>query len=205
MFRRIAAHRYALRCRERRDHRAACIEDLDANLSGCIRVDEEVPALESQRPCDQARSIAANFSRHPCRPLIAHRREAVAPQRRQPGAAPAGKIRALNALAPADVEIQSIADDRAAAARGLHVGEVPIALFFRHADEGVARRSVPMEAVAAEADADVVGLFARALLAAVDGEEAEHHALVGRRIQVVELRLAVQFGTAMIRRIGADP
>jgi hypothetical protein len=60
---------------------------------------------------------------------------------------------------------------------------------------------VPVEAVAAEADAHLVGLGTVVRLAAPDAEEAQQQALVGHAVEVVELRLHLEVVTPRIRLI----
>src|SRR5205807_1930183 len=111
------------------------------------------------------------------------RGEAVAAQDRQAGAAAgvAGSALARRSGPATVVEPQLVPHDEAAAACRLHVTPVPVALVLGHREERPALRPVPVEAVAAEADADLVRLRpARrdVLVAAPDGEQAQHQALV---------------------------
>src|SRR5262249_56638718 len=99
-----------------------------------------------------------------------HRSEAVAAQQGQPRGAHAGRRRAPDARPAADVEVKPIADDQAAAPGRLDVAPVPVAVLLRNGDEGSMVGPVPVEAVAAEADADLVGLGPIVRLPAPDGE-----------------------------------
>ena len=101
--------------------------------------------------------------------------------------------------------MQTIADHEADTACRLHVGPVPVALTLGHADERITRRTRPVKAVAAEADAQIVGLLAIGRLAAEDREEAEHHAFVGDGVEVVELGGHVAAFAHRIERIRGDP
>src|SRR4030095_8957162 len=64
---------------------------------------------------------------------------------------------------------------------------------------------MPVEAVAAEAERDLVDLFARVRFAAPDRKQPEQHALVRHAIEVVELRRRLRVRSRKITRVGLDP
>src|SRR5207244_9966339 len=113
--------------------------------------------------------------------------------------------RALHALAAADVEVEPVANDQAAAAGRLDVAPVPVAGFLRDGDERPAVGAVPVEAVPAEAGADRVRLGPVARLPTPDGEEAEQHALVADGVEVVELATGLEIVADRVELVGPDP
>src|SRR5262245_23421376 len=133
------------------------------------------------------------------------RREAIATQERQARRARAGERRAGPPRTPATVEIEFVADDETAAAAGLDVAPIPIALPFGHGNERATIGAGPVESVAAEPDAYFVRLGAVAWLAAPDREQAEQYALVADTIQVVELTLRLQIVAARVEIVRVDP
>src|SRR5205085_8982969 len=110
--------------------------------------------------------------------------------------------RALHAGPAADVEVQLVADDQAAAPRRLYVAPVPVAVGLRDRDEGAVIGPVPVEAVAAEAGAHLVGLGAVFRLAAPDAEQAQQQALVGYAVEVVQLRLHLKVVAPRVVPVG---
>src|SRR5205823_1377021 len=79
---------------------------------------------------------------------------------------------------------------------------------LRDADNGPAVRARPVEAVPAEADADLVGLGpARrdVLVAAPDREQPQQHALVGDAVEVVQLTRGAQVLALRVEPVGAAP
>src|SRR5207249_595230 len=64
---------------------------------------------------------------------------------------------------------------------------------------------VPVETVAAVADDDLVRLGAVRGLSPPDIEQAERDALVSDAVEVVELTLRLEVGTARVQTVGADP
>ena len=98
-----------------------------------------------------------------------------------------------------------IADDQAAAARRLHVAPVPVAVLLRDRNEGTVVRPVPVKAVAAEAEAQLVRLGPIARLPAPDREQADHQALVGGAIEIVELALRFQIIALGVELVRPDP
>src|SRR5436305_239624 len=86
---------------------------------------------------------------------------AVPPRRARPLAGGVARFLLVRRAHPAAViEVELVADHQAAAARRLHVAPVPIALLLGDGDEWPAVGPVPVETVAAEADAHLVGLWA---------------------------------------------
>ena len=119
--------------------------------------------------------------------------------------APMASTAAGHAAAAAYIEVQLVADDHAAATCRLNVAPVPVAGAFRYADERIARLARPVKSIAAEAEADVVRLFAIALLAAIDGEQPEHYALIRDCVEIVELRCGAEVGAFDVGRVRPRP
>src|SRR5262249_23848546 len=106
------------------------------------------------------------------------------------------------------VEVEFIAHDQTTSAGRLHVAPVPIARGFRRRDEGLALRPVPMPAVAAESDADFVGLRParrNVQIATPDREQAEDQALVSHAVEIVKLRLDLQVIARQVEIVDAGP
>src|SRR5206468_883550 len=105
-------------------------------------------------------------------------------------------------------EPEPVADDQAAAARRLHVAPVPVALALGDRQERLALRPVPVPAVAAEADAHLVGLGpARRdiLVAAPDGEQAQEQTLVSHAVEIVEFTDRLEVVALRVEAVGAAP
>src|SRR5207237_777966 len=71
--------------------------------------------------------------------------------------------------------------------------------------EGTAVGSIPVKAVATEAQDDLIRLGPIAWLAAPDGEQAQEHAFVSDGIEIVKLALGSQVLPFGIEAVGADP
>src|SRR5262249_54979691 len=154
---------------------SVAVEELHAQLAlGRVEVHEQMPAAESDRPRRQrARRRRRRHALHSWRRSVVHRGEPVAPQGGEARTAHARRARPRPPLATAHEEVESIADYQAAAACRLDVRPVPRTDRLRHVEKRAAVGTMPVEAVAAEADADVVRLLAHVALAAKDREEAE--------------------------------
>src|SRR5438034_10715782 len=63
----------------------------------------------------------------------------------------------------------------------------------------------PVEAIAAEADANLIRLGTILRLPTPDGEEAQDQALVGDTIEVIELAVRLQIGSPEVAAGGAGP
>src|SRR5665213_1518580 len=163
-------------------------------------------SAEANGPCDERPwrhgSDALNA------PVVARmieRHEPVAPKRCETSRADA-RIRSVrDAMPPAHVEIQPVADDQAATAGRLHVRPVPVAEMLGDGQERIAIGPRPVKAVAAVADADVIRLFADKTLASKDREQAEHDALVRDAVEVVEFRRDVVLSTLRVELVGGRP
>ena len=160
---------------------------------------------KAQRAGSELRSAPCDRPGQPRRPFVADRRKAVPAQRRQAGAALPGHRGAGHALAPAHVEVQPVADHETPAARRLHVAPVPVAAALRNRNERGPLRPRPVEAVAAEAQANVVRLLAMQRLSPVHREQPQHHALVRHRVEVVDFRRGLQVLPHHVQGVGADP
>src|SRR5262249_24708302 len=163
----IRPNRLAVVPGERLYHLPVLVQHLRPQFASNVRVHEQVLAAELHRPCRQ---------RAPRRAGI-HRGEAVPAEQRQARATDARVWRTLLPRPPAAVEAQLLADDQATAAGRLDVAPVPVTVILRHADEGSVVRPIPVEAVAAEAVADLVRLGPVLRLASPDAKQAEQYAL----------------------------
>src|SRR5262245_47790825 len=89
--------------------------------------------------------------------------------------------------------MQTVADDHAAASRGVTVGPTPDSFVPLGGDEATAVGPVEVKPVATVADGQVDDLrntpprALRVLIAPEDGEEADHEAFVTDRVHVVQL------------------
>ena len=187
----VDAQRQAVRFCERLDGLAVLVEDLGPKLAVVgIHVDEQILAGEA----DRARGQHARFG------AGVHRGE--------PVASDGGQAGCVGAWCPvfrpaADVEVELVADDQASAAGRLDVAPVPGPVGFIHPGEGTAVGPVPVEAVAAEAQEDLVPLGSHTAVSLPDGEQPDHEALVRHAIEVVELRR--DLGEILVGVVGVQP
>src|SRR4030095_15844465 len=93
----------------------------------------------------------------------------------------------------------------AAATGRLHVRPIPAVRLLGNREKRVAIGTMPVEAVTAEAERDLVDLFARVRFASPDRKQPEQHALVRHAIEVVELRRRLRVRSRKITRVGLDP
>src|SRR5262249_15109407 len=164
------------------DRIAALVHDLGGQLAFFSRgVDEQMLARELHRPRGEC----------PARLASVERRESVAAQNHEPGAAAAVPLVPFpGAPGPAAViEVKFVPDDKAASAGRLHVPPIPVAGGLRDAVERTPVRPVPIEAIAAEPDANIVRLRPAGGLvqiSAPDGEQPEEKVFIGDAVEVVE-------------------
>src|SRR5262249_19099192 len=106
------------------------------------------------------------------------------------------------------VKVELVADHQAAAARRLDVAPVPVPLSLGDADERPPLGPMPVEPVAAEAEANLVDLRpARrdALIAAPDAEQAKQQTLVGHAVEVVQLGNDLEVVALRVEPVGVGP
>src|SRR4051812_26825376 len=101
--------------------------------------------------------------------------------------------------------MQAVADNHAASSRRLNVRPVPGSHAFGYTEKRTAIRTVPVKAVTAESDADVVRLLPVVAFAAEHCEETQQNALVADAIQVVDFHRHVVLGAARVGGVGTRP
>ena len=105
------------------------------------------------------------------------------------------------------IEVEFVAHDAATSADGLDVGRIPGLRVVRHRNDWFTKRPVPVKTIPAEAEHDVVDFRPPSARVVVqDGEEAEHQALVGRGIEIVQFGLHLALGYALrVEFVAGEP
>lgn len=101
------------------------------------------------------------------------------------------------------MEVKPVADDEAAATRGLDVGPVPIAVVFGNGDERFVHGTRPMETVAAERNSQFVRFGPILWLTTPNTEQPDGDARIGGRVEIVEFARRLQILPVRVKRVGA--